>query len=51
MWLCSKHVEWYQQNNRITVLGTHDLTTAEVVESEEDRQLADSLYELLGELN
>ena len=48
MWLCTKHVDWYQQNNRITILGTDDLTSAEVMESEDDRQLVENIQELLG---
>ena len=48
MWLCSKHVDWYQENNRITILGTHDLTSAEVMESEDDRLLAENIQEILG---
>lgn len=48
MWLCNKHVDWYQQYNRITILGTNDLTSAEVVESEEDRLFAEHIQELLG---
>ena len=51
MWLCTKHVDWYQQNNRITILGTDDLTSAEVMESEDDRQLVENIQELLGECN
>ena len=51
MWLCTKHVDWYQQNNRITILGTDDLTSAEVMESEDDRQLVENIQELLGKCN
>ena len=47
--MCNKHVDWYQQNKRISILGTDDLTSAEVMESEDDRQLVENIQELLGE--
>ena len=51
MWLCNKHIDWYQQNNRITILGTDDLASVEVMESEDDRQLVENIQELLGEFD